>query len=906
VNIILSAFINAAVAGAAVTFAVWLALSIAPRRALNAATRYVLWWTTLLIVVALPVFYLPHRGEPATPPVISTAPAAAAEPIVAEAVAAAPVSADVPNPPNWQFPIEFQAGPWPIFLFAAWGIVALFMLLRLCASYAMLERFKRRAHPARDLDWPVRALISPDVVSPMAAGLFRPAILLPERLLAELDQDELDQIRVHETAHLIRRDDIALLIERTIEALFALHPVVRWITRRIDLEREIACDDFVVEHTGQARPYASCLTRVVEIAGGVRSPIVAAAATEEHSHLARRIEMLLDKKRHKGTRLLKARYLLMAAALVALAFIAVRTPALIAFAAAEQSNSFDGQPPEPPSPPMAPLAPTPPDPPAVPAIPATPEPPAPPAPPLPPAPPAPSDSQNYSSMWRTKDGPHIREMRVRGEVHFNDDETDVKSISAGGSFSYEESFAFSSRRYTVTAGLSGQLTRVYLVNGREKPLDADAVAWLRAALPEVARESGIDAPERVRRILKQGGANAVLAEIAKIHSDGTKRLYIRELVPIGNLNADQFQSVLRIVRGMGSDGEKAALLVSLAPYVLKDNLRDFTFEAVKTIHSDGEKHRVLTQFVMQDSSRGVLTLAARAAADINSDGERAAVLVDLAGHLRGNDDLRRPFFRAAESMHSDGERARVLVAVLASAGEQTSTLTEALRAAESINSDGEKARVLIHADGYWKDDDLVRRAYFETARTVRSDGEKAHVLTSLVGRSGLSDRTLIEAVQCAVGIHSDGEKARVLIAIAGHSAGKSAVRDEIKSAASSIHSDGEYRRVMAAIDQRAAVVQPASVIRADGEKAHVVASLIEADRVSNRTLLEAVHLAAEIHSDREKTLALVAIAAHSKSKPDVRRQIKEAARSIRSDDDYRRVLAAVDLRPAVANRPQAR
>ena len=41
---------------------------------------------------------------------------------------------------------------------------------------------------------------------------------------------------------------------------------------------------------------------------------------------------------------------------------------------------------------------------------------------------------------------------------------------------------------------------------------------------DLLRESGIDAPERVRRILKQGGAAAVVAEISKIHSDGTKRL----------------------------------------------------------------------------------------------------------------------------------------------------------------------------------------------------------------------------------------------------------------------------------------------------------------------------------------------------------------------------------------------
>jgi beta-lactamase regulating signal transducer with metallopeptidase domain len=827
---LLAALINAGLAGAVVTFAVWLALSIAPRRALNAATRYAVWWTILLVVVTLPLFYLPHRAEPASAPQPVPAPAivAVAESSVPPVAPVSLVSVDSPARSRWpQFPIEFRAGSWPAGIFAAWGIVVVFMLLRLAASYLLLERRKLQARPAESLQrWPVRALISSDIASPMAAGLFRPAILLPERLLNELDEDELDQIRVHETAHLLRRDDIALLIQRTVEAFFALHPVVRWITRRIDLEREIACDDFVVEQTGKARPYASCLTRVVEIAGGMRSSkitsaitsAVASAATEEGSHLARRIEMLLDKTRHKGTRLLKIRLLVIVAAVAAVACVIVRTPAIVAFAAAEQESWFDQAPvpPEPPSPPAAPEAPTPPEPAAPPAAPLAPEPPTPPEPPALPAPPAPPaapqsswfDSHNSHTInWRTNDGLHAREIRVRGDVHFNDEETDIKSMSADGFFSYEESYGFSSRRFQATAGSSGQIKRAYLVDGREKPLDADAQAWLRAAIPDFLRDSGIDAPERVRRFLKQGGAPAVLAEIGKIHSDGTKRLYIRELVPIGNLNTDQFQTVLRIVRGMGSDGEKASLLVFLAPYTLKDNLRDYTFEAVKTIHSDGEKHRVLTQFVLHDSSRATLALSARAAGDINSDGERAAVLVDLASHLRdnrgGNDDLRRPFFRSAESMHSDGERARVLMAVIASAGEQPDILAEALRVAESINSDGEKARVLIHADGYWKDDDRMRRVYFETARSIHSDGEKARVLTSLIGRGGISDRTLIEAVHCATGIHSDGEKARVLVAVANHSTGKSEVRAEIKTAAGSIHSDGEYRRVMAAIDLQA-------------------------------------------------------------------------------------------------------
>ncbi len=759
-----AALINGGIAGAAVTIAVWLALSVAPRRALNAATRYAVWWIALLIVVALPVFYLPRGTEPAAHPQM-TLPAESPTVFAAETKPAV-VSDDPPQLLRWpRFPIEVSAGAWPGRISIAWAITAAFMLIRLCTSYVVLERRKRRAHTVEKFaNWPVRVLISADLASPMAAGLYRPAILLPQRLLAELDDDEIEQIRLHETAHLLRRDDVALLLERTVEALFALHPVVRWITRRIDLEREIACDDFVVEQTGNARPYASCLTRVVELAGGVRSSIIAAAAAEDRSHLARRIEMLLDKTRHKGTRLLKVRLLLMLAAVMALACVVVRSPGLVAFAAAEPL--FNQIPQQPPSSSW-------------------------------------SEHSNHTVNWRTNDGLHTREMRLHGDVHFNDDDSDVQSMSADGFFSYEESFALSSRRYQATEGSSGQIQRRYMVDGRDKPFDADAQAWLRAALPDLLRDSGIDAAARVRRILKRGGVAAVLTEIGRIHSDGSKHLYIRELVPIGNLNTDQFQSVMRLVRGMNSDGEKAALLVFLTPYTLNNNLRTYTFEAVKTIHSDGEKHRVLTHFILEDSSRETYAMAARAALDINSDGEKAAVLVDLAQHLRSDPSLSHPFFRAAESIHSDGERARVLMAAIASAGEQRDTLSDALRAAGSMNSDGEKALVLTHADAYFKEDDSVRRAYFDSAATIHSDGEKARVLTSLVERGGLSARTLIEAVHCAIHINSDGEKARVLVDVADHSNGKADVKEEIKTAAGSIHSDGEYRRVMAAIDLRA-------------------------------------------------------------------------------------------------------
>jgi beta-lactamase regulating signal transducer with metallopeptidase domain len=863
---VLAALVNGAILGAIVTCVVGVLLRLTPRRALNAATRYAIWWAALLVVVLLPVFYLPIHFRTAGPPaVFDPTPAidtASIEAIPESIAAAGPAAvADTPPASRWPaFPIEIRGGRWLVWIAMAWAAAALLLLARLAASCVLLERRKARSFPApahltdRLETWlalcgtrrRVRLAASGGIATPMAAGLWCPSILIPARLLAELRQDELDQIGLHEAAHLARRDDFALVFERVLEALFVFHPVVRWITRRLDLEREIACDDFVIAATGRSRPYAACLTRVVELAGGLRGSLVAAAAAEERSHLARRVEMLLDKTRHTGTRLLKARLTAVVVVLAALLWAASKTPALIAFAM-PLAESFEqasvAQPPEPPQPPQAPaIAPALPAPAMAPARPAplgrTAEtPPAPAAPfapglpaiapgppPLPLAPPEPlawapqtppsppsssiNESRHSGSRnvdWHWSDGLRSRDLRMSGEIEFTDDESDIKSISPGGWFSFEESRGFSSRRYQAMADGSGQISRRYLVDGREKPFDDEGRAWLRSVIPELLRETGIDAPARVRRILRQGGAQAVLAEIAKIQSNGSRRRYIQELVPIGNLSTTQFQDLLRLVRNIQSDGDKSGTLIFLAPYTLKDNLRDYVFDAVSTIHSSGDRRRVLIKFAEQDPSRATLAAAARSAEGIASDGDKAGVLIELAAHYRGNEDMRRPFFRAVESINSAGDRSRVLMAVIAAGADQKETLADALRTSAAIHSDGDKARVLVHAVAYWKEDDAVRRAYFDAANSVNSSGDHARVLTTLVGRGDLGEATLIEAVRSAERINSDGDKARVLLAIVGQSSGKRAVRAQIRNAVRSLHSDGEYRRVMSALDKELSI-----------------------------------------------------------------------------------------------------
>ena len=317
-NSILSALVNGTVVSAALAFAIWIVLRVMPKNWLNAATRYAIWWAVLVVTVALPVSYFRNAvGSDGTTRVgvvvVSAMPVAPVRVAAGQPFVAAMNSSSTDRPsrvgPRSTFPIAMPGGPWPARILAVWFVTSMLMLIRLVVSAVMLERRKDRALEAppilaaRVFRWVtscggsrrgIRLVSSNEISVPLVAGPFRPSILFPSRLLSELSECELEQIGIHEAAHLVRRDDFALLIQRFLEAVFALHPVVRWIAGRIDLEREIACDDFVIAATGDSRPYAACLARVVEMSGGVRALPVAAAAAEGRSHLARRVEMLLD------------------------------------------------------------------------------------------------------------------------------------------------------------------------------------------------------------------------------------------------------------------------------------------------------------------------------------------------------------------------------------------------------------------------------------------------------------------------------------------------------------------------------------------------------------------------------------------------------------------------------------
>src|SRR5260370_27515536 len=129
--------------------------------------------------------------------------------------------------------------------------------------------------------------------------------------------------------------------------------------------------------------------------------------------------------------------------------------------------------------------------------------------------------------------------------------------------------------------------RLCSVDGGSEVLDAAGRAWLGRVLPEVIRETAIGASDRVKRMLRLQGPGGVLAEVNKIRSDHSRRVYLENLLEDGKLSPEDLHEAMRLGRKMGSDGEKANLLVAAAPHYHNTPVLESFFDTIASIYLAG-------------------------------------------------------------------------------------------------------------------------------------------------------------------------------------------------------------------------------------------------------------------------------------------------------------------------------
>jgi beta-lactamase regulating signal transducer with metallopeptidase domain len=297
---------------------------------LSAATRYAMWWAALVLVLILPIV----RGlsltagagltgdagaQPqasavsgaSTSPSASSSPSSSSSPQTFSSSSSSSVSSfslppvSLPRVPDWFVSI----------VIGLWLGCAMLGLAQLAYSVQTVRRLKascRRMLAPREADLPmwsamrargraVRVRASDRVQTAAVLGLTRPVIAVPRDAAAALTPHEIDQVVLHEYAHVQRYDDWTKLLQVLIGAFAGWHPAVRMMMREIDFEREAACDDYVVDVTGAPRAYARCLTKVIEMMPGSSFELAALPhAFSSASHATTRIERLLDRKRPSG------------------------------------------------------------------------------------------------------------------------------------------------------------------------------------------------------------------------------------------------------------------------------------------------------------------------------------------------------------------------------------------------------------------------------------------------------------------------------------------------------------------------------------------------------------------------------------------------------------------------------
>lgn len=98
--------------------------------------------------------------------------------------------------------------------------------------------------------------------NPYMSGLLRPWIFVPEQALQELDASQLRHILAHELAHYKRRDMLWNLLGSIAATLHWFNPLMWLVIRRMKIDREVACDAYVLEVLGEEEAIDYGLTLV--------------------------------------------------------------------------------------------------------------------------------------------------------------------------------------------------------------------------------------------------------------------------------------------------------------------------------------------------------------------------------------------------------------------------------------------------------------------------------------------------------------------------------------------------------------------------------------------------------------------------------------------------------------------
>ncbi|MFL5640515.1 MAG: M56 family metallopeptidase [Gemmatimonadaceae bacterium] len=708
-------------------------------------------------------------------------------------------------------------------LAALWLVGVLLILLRLAVGTWKVGQLARDGARVEDGVWlsltqrlanrlgvtrPLILLRGDRLAVPVTWGIVYPAVLLPQDADAWTEERR-RFVLVHEMAHVKRFDALTQLLAQIAVAVFWFDPLVWVAAHQMRVEREHACDDYVLRDGTAPSLYAGELLEMVRSIGTPKhdraAPAFAALAMARRSEFEGRMLAILDPRLDRHT--LPKKGTLMTAFVVALltfplaALRPFQQPSVVHDEFPESFKVSIGE--------ASPVSGGAPSTAATPTLTAAANQGATgaalPAKATATATPVTKSSQ---TKWtceanpvgtelygRSRTSTHVSvhddgagqgvqylvsepgrctEASIMGTVVFSPDETRIAQVAPGAFARFRERTASADRVVSVTPVGDGSLNYSAAMNGRAVPFDAQMQSWLAGILPEILREAAINVPDRVARVRSQGGVSGVLKMISQMRSTGAKRAHYEALLEGAPLSAADAEKVAsQAPRDLsGSSGDLSAVLQKLPRSVMQSaGVRNALADALPRIQSSGDRANTL-QLLAPNADPELLILLAQAAETLPSSGDKANFLISTAAEYLtpARESLRNAYFQTVATLQSSGDMANVLMTSMPYGHANPGIILQVIETSKRLRSSGDAANVLMSLTAQrllQPEKPGATIAAIERTLTMESSGDRANVLMSMVGQRLLSTPAARDAFMKATqALPSDGDRANVLAAAA--------------------------------------------------------------------------------------------------------------------------------------------
>jgi hypothetical protein len=342
------------------------------------------------------------------------------------------------------------------------------------------------------------------------------------------------------------------------------------------------------------------------------------------------------------------------------------------------------------------------------------------------------------------------EISARGEVELTDNDLDIKRVAPDGFVIIKERnwMTYRSIRFTSTPG--GNLERVYTIQGREYEFDDEARSWYTQIMMDAARETGLGAKHRIKRIIDQKGIRAAIREIEYVSSNSIKQLYFQTILSQPDLSSEELQKAVEtIVEEISSSSRLGNLLIATAKNFPDDAvLTESLIRAVRNISSSSKQSAVLIQIAESRRINNASAIAmAEAIKTISSSSAQGAALKSLAGKCSPDYEVVSAYVNAVRSVSSSSVQGSALKALLRKSDLEDDAYMVILDCVEQISSSSVQGDVLEDLAAVSPANDAVMSAYLKCVSTVSSSSVQGQAIMSMLDKPGLSTAILSKTMR---------------------------------------------------------------------------------------------------------------------------------------------------------------